>query len=310
MCYYFFDMKRIATFFREKDGNGYPFNKEYYRTAYAEMAAIIKKMGGNLYVVRGQESYLGGNRFSHYWEFDGTFFSPVEKELDADVIYVKAILKADNEAKYINPKELDDLCTDKWRCYEMFKKNSPVSFRASGKSELGEALKLITTGKAVAKPIDGEEGRDVMIADKDEILQNYQAFPCIVQEVIDGSEGIPGIVEGTHDFRITSINGEPVLSFARTPPQGSHIANISLGGKKIEVPLDQIPKDALALWKEVDESLSRFSNRLYSLDIARDAKKGWQIIELNSQPGCTCADEGPGSRYYQRRLAEHLLACA
>src|SRR6185436_9953431 len=141
-----------------------------------------------------------------------------------------------------------------------------------------------------------------------EIAQSIHSFPYLIQEFIDTSAGVPGIVEGIHDFRIVAVSGEPVVCYVRTPPPGKKLANVAQGGKEIHVTLDRIPQEALALFQQVDDALARFPKRVYSVDMGRNVDGRWMIIELNSKPGLTPKHWGPDNVRFMELLADTLLS--
>lgn len=302
-------MKTIAVFFSKPGTDDYPFDKDYYRIAYKELGEEIAKRGARLCVVRDERTYKGGNTFQGYWEFDGQWFMRKEDELRADVLYIKSsTFNGTAGATFLNSPGLDEFCTDKWKTYQVFNTHQTPTFKVESPGDVADVVQDIRGEKIVAKPVDGEEGVGVFVLKPEDVIREVTTFPYLLQEFIDTSKGIPGLVESTHDFRIISMNGEPVLAFIRTPPQGSYLANVARGGHKIEVNLDDIPLDALRLQKIVDEYMKQFGSRVYSLDIGLDADGAWKIIELNAKPGCTCKSEGPGSIRFQERLADALIA--
>jgi glutathione synthase/RimK-type ligase-like ATP-grasp enzyme len=136
----------------------------------------------------------------------------------------------------------------------------------------------------VVKPVDGEEGKDVFIGPKDSMTGLEPTFPVLVQEFLDSSIGIPGIVEGMHDFRVALFNGEVIYSYYRTPPQGSFLANVSRGGKFEVVPSEKIPQIILDIAKEIDTRFIKYTQRFYGIDFAF-TPEGPKIIEMNSKLG-------------------------
>lgn len=300
--------KTIGVFFDDPREDGYPLDKEYYRTAYAELAETIASKGGELVVVRGQESYRGNNRFSHFWDLRDHTMKRHDEEIEVDLMYDKGHFVHDPHARLLNDPEMDEICVNKWKTYEMFTEHCPFTAIIQSQKELHDALEAIQTELVVAKPLDGEEGHGVFIEPASAITAKIQTFPYLLQEFIDTSGGIPGIVEGTHDLRIICIGSEIVLCFVRTPPPGKLLANVAQGGRKIEIQIQDIPKEALLLHSEVESVFSRFKRRVYSIDCGRSKDGTWKIIELNSKPGATCRSEGKTNVHFQESLADILLS--
>ncbi len=301
--------KTIAVYFTDPEADGYPLNKEYYVTAYGELRENLLRHGARLFFVRGMGSFLGGNSFSRAWEMTESDIVEQTTRLDADIVYDKGSdFVPDEKTVTLNDPEMDRICTDKSLTYDLFPQHSPVSRVIRSAADADTAIAAIPSDRIVLKPLDGEEGHGVMVMGRTEATASIPSYPYIAQEFLDLSDGIPGLIESTHDMRITSINGEIILCFIRTPPPNSLLANVAQGGKKIEVPLDKIPAEAKAIWTDVEKEFSRFPRRVYSVDMGRTKTGAWKIIELNSKPGCTCKSEGPNSARFMEALADVLAS--
>jgi glutathione synthase/RimK-type ligase-like ATP-grasp enzyme len=301
--------KTVAVYFTDPGPSDYPLNKEYYRIAYAELAENLAKHGARLFAVRGMGTFLGGNSFARAWEITPGGVVERPERLDADIVYDKGSdFVPDERTLTLNAPEMDRICTDKSLTYALFPSRSPASRVVRSADEAAAAIAAIPSERLVLKPLDGEEGHGVMVVDTAGAAGAIPSYPYIAQEFLDLSGGIPGLVDATHDMRVTSIDGEIVLCFIRTPPPDSFLANVAQGGKKIDVPLDRIPDGAKALWKEVDEEFARFPRRVYSVDMGLTKDGAWKIIELNSKPGCTCRSEGPNSARFMEALAATLAS--
>lgn len=303
-------MKTIAAFFTQPGTDAYPLNEEYYRTAYRELAGLIRERGRRLVIVRSMDSYMGNGRFSRYWTIDleKDAFYPVEEPINPDLIYNKGKFKADGPLPIINNPEMDWICLDKRSTYDRFPELCPLTKEVSSSQQADEVLKQFSTAMAVAKPIDGEEGRGVIIDKKELLAERIPSYPYLVQEFIDTSGGIPGISDGMHDLRMTMVDGVVSNCFIRVPAKGKLVSNLAQGGSKHEVPIDKLPKEAVALAQKVEEMFRSYGRCIYSVDMGRDVSGRWYIIELNSQPGVTCSREGPLSVNFQNRLADLLTS--
>jgi glutathione synthase/RimK-type ligase-like ATP-grasp enzyme len=303
-------MLKIAVYFNEEGKNGYPLDEQEYAEAYREFAERIAQKGGRLHVVRTQQSYLGGNRFSGGWRYEDGELADVPQIIEADVIFNKGNLVWDDTATVINVRDVEDICTDKSKTYELFPHLFPLSLIAHNKKELQDACDRMQSDTVVAKPLDKEGGEGVMVAPKNEVLKSVQSFPYIIQEFIDTSGGIPGLIEGSHDFRIASVNGDIMFCECRQPKQGSFIANASQGGSFNMLPLSAIPPEALVVFREVDSVMSRFPLRVYAVDMGRNTNGTWKLIELNAKPGFLSAAKYPEYGPFQDRVADLLLEVA
>lgn len=285
------NIKKIAVFFEAENVMDAPFDELEYWKSYQELADEIIKQGAEFYIVRSQSTYLGEGVFEKSWQFkDGKLIECGKVKIDA--LYDKGSFVTDRRILVLNNEEINEICTNKWQTYQLFPQYFPKTILVHTKEQLDTAINEITTSNIVVKPVNGAEGKDVFIGDHDYIMNAALTYPCLVQEFINSSMGIAGLVEGLHDFRIALINGEIVYSFLRTPPPKSLVANVAQGGNQISVDIDKIPKEALELIHTVDSYLSKFGPRFYGIDIAM-SPNGFKIIELNSRLGLdeNCRDK-------------------
>lgn len=273
----------IAIFFKNPDPLGYPFTKEMYMNSYREFEERLNHHGGEMVVVRGQDSYLGDGVFSRGWKISNDPFEELNR-VEADVIFDRSPFTHGDSVTRFNHKDLHYLCTDKAHTYATYPDFSPHSFTAETAEEMKAALAQIPTEKVVVKPFNGAEGKDVMILDR--LGATAQTFvptkKVIVQEFLDLEAGIPGIVEGLHDLRVGILNGEIVYSFVRTPPEGSFTANVAQGGALIPVPVKDLPEEVKDVVSHIDDGLSHFEDRYYCIDFGI-TPDGPKIIEMNSR---------------------------
>ncbi len=301
-------MKKIGVFFDAPGYHEYPFDIEEYVVAYDELATEFARQGGQFFIVRGQDTFLGNNRFSRGWRFGNAEFEAVEEPITLDVIYDKGHFVSDGASAVLNDRELDDLCVDKWKTCQRFPEYSPHTELVHDEKELRAALKKFPEDRIVFKPKDGEEGKGVIIGSAADILAAESQFPALVQEFIDTSGGIPGIADGLHDLRLHSICGEMVLAFVRTPAEGKLVANVSQGGTETEVPADKVPADVMKIFRDIDSRLSHYPKRVFCVDLGRGHDGVWKLIELNSKPGLSADWRGGGYRLFKQKLVDVFLA--
>jgi glutathione synthase/RimK-type ligase-like ATP-grasp enzyme len=283
-------MQTIAVYFTAPGFESYPFDETGYREAYEHLARACTDAGRRFAIVRGESTYQGGNRFRGGWIHGETGFRRTEEEIAADVIFLKGKIRFTDDPTVINDPAFDALCTDKWKTYRMFPDLSPKTMRVERAEELEPAIAALGTELLVAKPLDGEGGDGVVVAPKSEMRARVPGYPYLLQEFLDTSGGIPGLAEGMHDFRILSVRGTPFSILLRMPRKGSYLANVSQGGQKKVLPPEDIPPEALALFREIDAQFTEYPNRIYSVDLGRDKNGEWKIIELNAQPGLSMDD--------------------
>ncbi len=298
---------RIAAFFTAPGFDDYPFSVALYRKVYAELGDAMERMGGQLFLVRGQESYRGGQTFSHAWEYGGASFTYVEGPITFDLIWNRGALRVDDDAAVINDPALESLTRDKWRTYQLFPHLHPFTVRVENPRQRDEALLRTRAARVVAKPVDGEGGHGVFIESPAEVCSVVSSFPYLLQDFLDTSAGIPGIVDGLHDLRVILLSGEIGLCYVRTPPPGMLTANVSRGGREIEVKAAVLPWGAREVVSTVEEQMRRFPTRLYSIDMGLDRGGEWKVFELNSQPSFSTRETGPTYLPFQEQLAAFLL---
>lgn len=303
--------KRIGVFFDDPGYDDYPFDHEEYVTAYHEIAALIHERGGKFHIVRSLATFLGGNRFKGHWAFDGKTFVRDDGEIDLDLVYDKGYFVGDADTRLLNDAEMNRVCVDKRETIRMFPDISPKTTEVTDKEGLERALEHWPSATIVAKPVDGAEAKGVVIGTKAEVLAAPHEYPLLVQQFVDTSGGIPGIVEGVCDLRTIMIDGEVALTYARGAKPGSLISNVSKGGREIEVAPEKRPPEAIRIAKDIDDAFKALSkHRVFSADLAPDRDGKWYLIELNSKPGLSVRATGPTYPRYQELLVNALLSAA
>lgn len=303
-------MELVGVFFDEPGFLSNPFDEEEYRVAYRQIAECTQERGGRFAIVRGQETFLGGNAFRGGWIFECGAFHRTEEIVTLDAIFNRGLFRADTDSIVVNEPAFDDLCTNKAKSYALFPSLFPATIVAHTFDEAAQFLRALPTAMAVAKPVDEEEGRGVFILPKEELLASVPSYPYLFQEFIDTSAGIPGITDAVHDFRIISIRGDFIVAYVRMAPLGSWLANVARGAAMQEVPREHVPAEAWEIFRTVDAAFPRFPDRLYSVDTGRDRSGVWKIIELNAKPGLSVMEQDPGAKRYIIAIVELLLSVA
>jgi glutathione synthase/RimK-type ligase-like ATP-grasp enzyme len=292
------EKKRVAVLFSEAAEwrHKSPFLNENVCKGYAVFSERALKK--NLLVfIAGYNEYIRGI-VRKAWVYDGEWKKAAN--VKPDTIYCrfnKAIYSSNHKnikeanlkhkmAEYtglFNDLNLEEFCWDKCMISELFPKFTPKTFLVNTVKGLKVILPEINTERVVLKPRYGTLGEGVIITTKDRLPEQIPKN-TIVQEFIDGSKGIRGLVEGYHDMRIIVINGKIDHCHARIPKEGMLTANMSLGGKKIFIPNSRIPLKAAAIVKRIDKMLERYYPRLFSVDFIFDEKQRPYMIECNAHP--------------------------
>ncbi|MCP4522955.1 MAG: ATP-grasp domain-containing protein [Candidatus Gracilibacteria bacterium] len=296
-------MKKVAVFFKQEGIMDYPFTKDEYLESYKELDLEIKNLGAEFYIVRDNTTYLGNGVFSNSWKFIDN--QVVETgEIKIDVIYDKGEFLSDDSLPVLNSKFVNDVCTDKYKTYQMFKEFCPETILVNNEEEFENALLVLAGDKKVIKPLDGEEGNGVFIGDHEYLKSCQYGFAMLVQEFLDTSAGIPGIYVGIHDLRLVYINGEIIFSFYRTPPEGELLANISQGGGVGLIDVNNLPNAVLEISNIVKANFE--GDYCFGIDIGFvDGTP--KIIELNSRVGLQASSRGDVFVKFKKRIAELLV---
>ena len=282
------------------------FDVELVETAYRELAQRIADLGHRMVLVRDPGAYKGEGVFSEYWHAENGDFQLVEEEIVAHVVYDKGRFD-DPSVPTLNLAELNAIFEDKFRTFTELEAHHIPTKLVNNAQELSDALDTFDGPVYVAKELDGNGGKAVLIGDRESVESHEMTYPLIAQQFIETSGGIPGLAEGRHDFRINIIDGKPVLGMIRKNPPGEYRSNIGFGSQLIYVDLDAIPREPLAIVQEVDKTLKRFENRLYSVDFVRSEEGKWYVVEANPRPITLPKTEGPLADAYMQSLADKLV---
>jgi len=283
-----------------------PFDEE----SYAVFAKEIESRGGTLYITRGLANYLGGNSFANGWKYNAGAWEWVDAPFDVDLIYDKGFdLPKERTKRVVNTAELSRRCL-KFETAKLFPDDCPSTVEARDAAGLASAVAKSRTNLIAIKPLDSYGGKGVFIGPKEEAAGHVDTFPVLVQEFIDTSKGIPGIVEGMHDVRVIFIGGKIATVFVRYPAPGKFLSNASQGGGAKQITPEELPSGARVLADRVDATMADIPSRIYSIDMGLDSSGDWKIIELNAPPGLPYQHEGKDVPRHHALLAEHLVKIA
>ena len=284
--------KTITVYFSESDERDY-FLDEEYEKCYLELSLEIEKQGSKLYFTGGNDSYNSNGNFNNSWSFNNDNELVENGRLQSSVIFVKSNqlpFESDSGLKFVNESWVEDLCNDKFATYSMFKKVSPKTKQVENKKEWLDAIHASPGKMVVSKPVTDSAGNGVIIGLKQDVIDQVAdvKFPAIVQRFINTSNGIPGLIDGIHDFRVLVLNGKIMYSYTRQPAKdGEYRANVALGGVMNIINNSEIPESALNLVKKVVKKIEEVGavNYLIAIDMGFTMGGEPKLIELNSKPG-------------------------
>ncbi|MFA6475228.1 MAG: ATP-grasp domain-containing protein [Patescibacteria group bacterium] len=289
-------IKAIVVYFDDPSAMGYPFDEPNYYLSYQGFSELCQKHNIDFYIARGSESYLGHSQFRSGWQFGESGLIKINHSITADVIYVKGnTLVTEPGVQRVNQAGLMDICRNKLKTYALFGQYMPQTLPLPEKN-WPDVIKKITTDKIVIKPVSGMEGRGIVVVDKtqfDYTQLDQSHAPFLVQEFIDCSAGIPGLVTGRHDLRLYIFNGVMKLAEYRQPKTGSYLANVAQGGSLTVLNLNQVPSWASEFVNIIDQHLTEYYPRIYTIDLMYAQNRPY-LVELNSRPGLPY----PGWSYY------------
>ncbi len=306
--------KKLAIYFSDPEPMGYPFNSTYpYWEIYQGIIRDIELHGIEVYIVRGA-SYLGKGVFSHGWQVRDGKMDPVDQHITVDLIFNrddKNTIPAIYDCPIINHPELDEICVDKIKTAQMFPELSPKTKAINSYQEFIEIISewgFNAEEKIVLKKNFLSSGRGIFILPIKEVgeslYDNWQ--DVLIQEFIDNSVGISGIIDGLHDVRVTTINGEPLYTFIRVPAQGSFLANIAQGGTEIPLNLDKLPASLLAIVAQINKKFNQYRPSIFASDFV-NSKDGFKLLELNSRPGVCLPSLSQQDKQFNGKIVEMLV---
>ncbi len=305
--------KILAIYFSDPEPMGYPFHKSQYYERYKRIAGEVVEKGIDVYFVRGN-SYLGEGVFKKGWYFDGDELLEKNESVQANLIFNrddKNTIPEIQDCPIINAPEFDSLCVDKAKTYEAFPDISP---KTSVVNSYADAMNLVHNWNLepdeliVLKKNFETEGRGIFVITLDRIEEDLYTDwqDILVQEFVDSSCGIPGLVKGMHDLRVTVVNGTPINSFLRVPKEGSYLANISQGGSGQSIDFEDVPKQVLEYVATISEAVSNYLPNIFAADFM-NSPKGYKLIELNSRPGVQHPDWSPTYRLFNDAIINMLV---
>lgn len=263
------------------------------RPTYIELLKKCQQKGWNAVIVT-RKTYQGGGIFGGFWKLKSDdSFEQVKDEIHVDLVYDRTgglhfPVEGDSLVA-IDSRDFKLLAYDKWRQYKEIGEYMPKTVRVDS-DRAKDRLNELKTDLVVLKPVNGLKGLGIFIGPKLDAL-NFN-FPddtsYIASGFIETKNGIPGITNRRHDLRVVIINGNPVWSHVRIPPEGEYKANMSgrEGGQLREILIENVPHSVLAIVKDVSQKfLDKYDNPIFSLDFGFDEKgKPW-IFEINDQIG-------------------------
>ena len=304
-------MKTVIIYIYDIDSKKFPFDTPYYADGYLDLLLGLRASGVKAYFTTGAENYLGEGRFSVAYTTDHKC-APEEFErhenVVADLVFNRGTFELiDPDFFTPNPVSIIDILRSKAEIYTHFGQFQPKSIACNSQAEVEAAFAEIQGDMIVAKEPVGGSGDFVYIGSRKEVLAKLpNRFPILVQEFMDTSIGIPGLVDGIHDLRLELAGGVVIGGTIRQPnTPGEYRANVSRGGKEIFLYPNQIPAEAMAIALEIDSHFKGLP-RDYSADFG-NTPHGFRLIEMNRIPAIVPASQGPAAKNISDGLIAYLI---
>ena len=273
-------------------GDGRSFDTDQLREAYTRFSEIASREAVRLYRASTELYDVATESFRMAWHWDGNDWV-IAHSVVPDVIYDKAAITPETTrvrhslAKrfpIVNHPEFSVQAGNKLAVSLAFKDFAKPYYSVTSKQEFATILAQLPGDMAVVKPERGNSGEGVFVAKKSELPQPEE-YPVLVQEFVDSSAGIPGVMQGLHDLRLIFSDEEFLYAYYRTPKAGSFLANVARGGTQTMIPKESIPDSIWPIVAAVQTYYSPFTPKIYTIDFIFDKLgKPW-IVELNTMPG-------------------------
>ncbi len=280
-------MLPFVVFFDIQSPDEFPFSVKRYRDSYRKLSTIADSQHLDLRFVFSRSDISDDpHTFLSYWKWKDDQLTEIRERFVASVIMNKSRYRFPGETNTLNSHLFEDIGQNKLLTNQLFPAMVKTYFPLLPQYS-SYISSSIETEKVIIKPVTGTGGTGITIRQKDEVLRNitqYQNDLYLVQELIDGSQGIHDLVEGNHDLRIIIFQSEPKLGYIRTPAPDSVLSNLAQGGSADPVELEDVPNSVMNLVEDCISTLKPLGGWFYSIDFMMEDSKPY-LIEINDQPG-------------------------
>lgn len=280
---------------------------------YLHLFQQLEANGFSTYIA-SLSDYVGERNFVPSLKFSDGKFLPGKETVRADVLLDKSKGSHTPPEELIpitfNCLEFKKIASNKDRTALLFPEYVPSSEYAPNKEALQGLLALRPSeALLVIKPVNGIRGRGIFIDSSEKLLSSLpeSGYPYLLQTFVDTSKGIPGITKTYHDIRFIVANGGIIMAALRTPPAGSLLANVALGGSIEEIDLSRIPENILVVATDIATRLEHlFPWQCYSIDFGIHNQEKPYLFEINDRIGYP-RDTMPSSKKFAEALCQSLL---
>ncbi len=282
---------KVVVYFGKEKNSTDPFGGfGAKRKVYYELFDCGSKIGLEMYVSSGRPAYKGGLFFGNLLKFEKGKFIECQGVIEADAVYDRsgglAFPSDEISDKVLNSASFKKLCADKNATHETLGNLMPKSIKIQSTAVLEKELAKFPSDKmAVLKPASDFGGKGIFIDYPEKLKKVTIERDYVLQEFVDTSKGIKGLVDGLHDLRVVIVEGNIVFAHVRTPKEGSLLANVAQGGGIFEIGLEMIPEYVMNSVRKVQDIIDdKYNKPLYSVDFGISNDRAY-VFELNDQIG-------------------------
>ena len=283
-------MKKIFAVYYERDvnelGQLYPkVEDRQFNEVLFDIRDTLAKKNIDFVLITHQNPYVGNGEFFGCWQpADNFCYKKVDKLIKPNLILDKGHIDFnDGFLNFFNSHDFARLGRNKYTQAVLAEGFVPRTHLVCSEKDYDDVLKSLKSEQIVTKPLDLNGGNGVTLYDRDNLSEN-QSFPVIMQEFIETSSGIDGMVSGRHDIRLYIIDGEAVMCSIRQPKEGGWLSNTHQGGTIHFYNKSEINPELLKFAHPVIEKFDQFGGKFYSIDFMH-GDDGWHMVEMNDRPG-------------------------
>lgn len=285
------------------------------RRGVEELAAAFARHGITMF--RAPIRAFDGKVFMRAWKWDGAEWQVVRavcpslvwNKLPYRIVsqHIDELLQMERCFLTMNAVPVITTAAEKYVTRMLFPTLTPRTWYVVRREDLLRLVRGPLPRKVVVKPAVGSSGKWVRILPSAKLQNIRVTEPLLVQEFIDSSRGIPGLVHGPHDLRVGILGHRIAYSYLRIPKKGSLIANIAKGGRAKFVRVEDIPKSVIRAVRTVTSTLQLQQPSFYTIDFIVGANGRPKILELNHTPGVSFTGLSQEERQHiQERIARYF----
>lgn len=286
-----------------------PFSSEEYNVGYAHFSILCKSKGIRCLIAA--PSAYKTKSINSGWNYNGEEWLKTGIE-EAHIVQdrfsgqdrvhwagtYEALCK--EEIPCVNHLTLESICKDKLQSAAFFADEFVPTLPIEGPVDLNFLKKIlrkrcssddVQSDKLVFKPRYGKGGSGFYVSERKGYVPPKLLVHYVVQPFLETKEGIPELgISQRHDLRLIMMNGRAVYAEARSF-NPSKVANeddevFCPKGDACDtsvISIEKIPPSFIDTAKKVDELISDFKHRVYSVDMGRGSSGQPYIFELNTR---------------------------